>query len=46
VMLDAAYKCETFGDVVELAKKIYAYQKKVIADAKKKAKAKAKAKKG
>jgi hypothetical protein len=36
VMLDAAYKCETFGDVVELAKKIYAYQKKVIADAKKK----------
>ena len=39
VMLDAAYKCETFDDVVELAKKIYAYQKKVIADAKKKAKA-------
>jgi len=39
VMLDAAYKCETFDDVVELAKKIYAYQKKVIADAMKKAKA-------
>ena len=39
VMLDAAYRTETFGDVVELAKKIYAYQKKVLADARKKAKA-------
>jgi len=38
VMVDAAYKTETFDDVVELAKKIYAYQKKVNADAKKKAK--------
>lgn len=36
--LDAAYKTETFEDVVLLAKKIYAYQRKMIEEAKKKAK--------
>lgn len=36
--LDAAYRTETFEDVVQLAKKIYAYQRKMIEEAKKKAK--------
>ena len=40
--LEAAYKTETFDDVVLLAKKIYAYQRKMIEEAKKKAKEAAK----
>lgn len=40
--IDAAYRTETFDDVVLLAKKIYAYQRKMIEEAKKRAKQNAK----